>query len=159
MYCDGLAIAVHVLTPSAGLPDYCASGGDVEKWSATEEHIFNRAESNRLKKPKQFVWTYRGSLYTLIMAEVIEQNTAKSTHFPAKEFPNALIHSHPCGTRCYFPNIHNLLLSCDMLMGLLVVHINGETHLLYWQIVPAYICHQRVFQQPSLWKYLTTAAL
>lgn len=50
MYCDGLAIAVHVLTPSAGLPDYCASGGDVEKWSTTEEHIFNRADSNRLKK-------------------------------------------------------------------------------------------------------------
>lgn len=52
MYCDGLAIAVHVLTPSAGLPDYCASGGDVEKWSTTEEHIFNRADSNRLKKKK-----------------------------------------------------------------------------------------------------------
>jgi len=29
MDCDGLAIAVHVLTLSAGLPDYCASAGEV----------------------------------------------------------------------------------------------------------------------------------
>lgn len=29
MYYDGLAIAAHVLTPSAGLPDYCASAEKV----------------------------------------------------------------------------------------------------------------------------------
>lgn len=29
MHYYGLAIAVHVLTLSAGLPDYCASGGEV----------------------------------------------------------------------------------------------------------------------------------
>lgn len=62
MYCDSLAIAVHVLTPSAGLPDYCASGGEVEKWSATEEHILNRADSNRLKK-KNCLNTQKKSLH------------------------------------------------------------------------------------------------
>lgn len=100
---------------------------------------------NRFKKKKggnQFVWAYRGILYTLIMAkEIGQKSTAKSTQFPVKEFPNALTHNHPCGIHSFFSKIYNLLLSCDMLMVLLVVHVNGETHLLYWHIVPANICH------------------
>lgn len=61
-----------------------------------------------------------------------QKSTAKSTEFPLKEFPNALIHSHPCCTHSFFSNIHNLLFPCELLMALPVVHVNGETHLLYW---------------------------
>lgn len=156
MHYYGLAIAVHVLTLSAGLPDYCASGGEVVcNWGTH----FPQSRLKQVKKKgggESFVWAYRGIRYILITAKATRQkSTAKSTQFPVQEFPNALIHNPP--THSFFSNIHKL--SCHMFMGVLAVHVNGETHLLYWHIVLAYICHQRAFQQHSLWKYLTTTAL
>lgn len=142
MYYDGLAIAVHVLTPSAGLLDYCASGEVVCNWGICFAQSRLKTDLKKKKGGNQFVWAYRGILYTLIMAkEIGQKSTAKSTQFPVKEFPNALTHNHPCGIHSFFSKIYNLLLSCDMLMVLLVVHVNGETHLLHWHIVPANICH------------------
>lgn len=49
MHYDGLAIAVHVLTLSAGLPDYCASGGEVVcNWGTH----FPQSRLKQIKKKK-----------------------------------------------------------------------------------------------------------
>lgn len=79
MDCDDLAIAVHVLTLSAGFPDYCASGEVVCNWDQAQESLLHRADSNT-KKWTQFVWAYGGILSTLITATAIGQkSTGKST--------------------------------------------------------------------------------
>lgn len=44
MDCDGLAIPVHILTLSAGLPERCTSGGEVVcNWGPAQESLLQRA--------------------------------------------------------------------------------------------------------------------
>lgn len=89
MYYDCLAIAAHVLTPSAGLPGYCASGGEVVcNWRT----CFTLSRLKQIKKKtkktgNQFVWAFRGILYTLIKANAMgKKSTVKSIEFPVKSF-------------------------------------------------------------------------
>lgn len=43
MDCDGLAIPVHILTLSAGLPERCTSGEVVCNWGPAQESLLQRA--------------------------------------------------------------------------------------------------------------------
>lgn len=88
MDCDGLTIAVHVLTLSAGLPDYCTSGGEAvcnRGWAqdfffAQSRLITRKKKKNEETKRAQFVWAYGGTLSTLITTTAIGQ---KHTGKPA----------------------------------------------------------------------------
>lgn len=132
----------------------------VVKWSAAEELVLHRAESNRLKKKNKWgesisLSIQRNSLHP----DYGKSNRAEIYPIPRTRVSKCLNPQPPLWNSLFFLQYTQLASLCDILMALLVVHISPETHLLYWHIVLAYICHQRVFQQPSLWKYLTTTAL